>query len=189
MMIILSSSFTSSPPGDATVRMEQKTVPVGLGKEIPILPQMASKNGISMDDSEVSHKQQDLPRCVCGYNLTAVPNERKLSDGNLELGFVLYVKNQVKKRGKIVKKNNVIGIEDIGNGNASGDEDNFFFLTSAWMEGGKWVDETETKTICDNCEESECTFKCDDCQERFCKQCCENIHRGGKRKLHNFYEV
>ena len=51
----------------------------------------------------------------------------------------------------------MIGIEDIGNGNASGDEDNFFFLTSAWMEGGRWVDETETKTICDNCEESEST--------------------------------
>ena len=75
------------------------------------------------------------------------------------------------------------------NGNESGDEGNFFSLTSEWMEGGKWVDKTETKTICDNCEESECTFKCDDCQERFCKQCCENIHRGGKRKLHNFYEV
>ena len=49
------------------------------------------------------------------------------------------------------------------------------------MAGGST--KTETKTICDNCEESECTFKCDDCQERFCKQCCENIHRGGKAKI------
>eukprot|EP00944_MAST-04C_sp_MAST-4C-sp1_P003820 g3820.t1 len=170
--------------------MEQaSTVPVGLGEDVPILPQMASKYGMPVDVSEVSQKREDPPRRVCGYNLTPVPDERKLSSSNPKLGFVLYVKNQVKKKGKIVKKNNVIGIEDIGDGTESGDEGNFFFLTSAWMEGGRWVDKTETKTICDNCEESECTFKCDDCQERFCKQCCENIHRGGKRKLHNFYEV
>ena len=152
---------------------------------------MASKDEIPVSVSAFSQKREDPPRFVCGYNMTPVPqpDEQQLSGDNLELGFVLYVKNQVKKRGKIVKKNNVIGIEDIGNDNGSSDEDSFFSLTSEWMEGGKWIDKTETKTICDNCEQNECTYKCDDCQERFCKQCCENIHRGGKRKLHNFYHV
>ena len=143
--LIIKLHFFPPPPTQLCGWSKQAPSPSALVEDVPILPQMASKYGMPVDVSEVSQKQEDPPRRVCGYNLTPVPDERKLSSSNPKLGFVLYVKNQVKKKGKIVKKNNVIGIEDIGDGTESGDEGNFFFLTSAWMEGGRWVDEDRNK--------------------------------------------
>ena len=100
-----SSSFTSSPPPRRRNCADgASTVPVGLGEDVPILSQMASKYGMPVDVSEVSQKREDPPRRVCGYNLTPVPDERKLSSSNPKLGFVLYVKNQVKKKRQDCKK-------------------------------------------------------------------------------------
>ena len=42
------------------------------------------------------------------------------------------------------------------------------------------------RPTCDNCGEFEAQVECQRCQEYFCGQCWNQVHFGGKRKLHRF---
>lgn len=127
---------------------------------------------------------------VCGYNITPWEEQQKTYEKR-GLGSVLYKKNNVKKKGKIVNQNGIVGIKDVGNNgqNDQNDSSRLFTSTSIWMEDGKWVDETETLNVCDNCEINEVAYYCNDCGERFCEGCVKKIHRGGKRREHDYYDV
>ena len=156
---------------------------------------------------------QKMQTNVCGYNLTSWEDETTTTTTTTwkrDLGTVLYIKkknndennnnNYVKKKGKIIIVNNVVGIQDVGNTETSkslrldgngykNNNQNFFINTSVWMEEGQWLNENETKNICDNCEINEVLYTCEDCNEYFCKRCCETIHKGGKRRNHDYYEI
>ena len=139
-----------------------------------------------MDEDEKGARRN----IVCGYNLTPWKEQQKTYEQR-KLGSILYEKTNVKKKGKIVNQNGIIGIKDVGNkcGVDQNDSNIFFASTSAWMEDGKWIDETETLNICDNCEINEVAYYCNDCSERFCGGCVKKIHQGGKRREHDYYDI
>ncbi|CCE64636.1 hypothetical protein TPHA_0I01290 [Tetrapisispora phaffii CBS 4417] len=69
------------------------------------------------------------------------------------------------------------------------DEDEYNSRVAEGLEIEDELEEEVDPSLCIECKDMKCEIICNDCEERFCVVCFDMIHRGGKRRKHEYIKI